>query len=202
MNLCGDLFRFVRHPSFIAAFLLAVLSGSPASQNVKTPDTRCPADMAWVEAGGFCMDRYEFPNKKGEEPIRDIDLGEAIRLCASRGKTVPSRAEFTAACGGQNRDLYVYGPNYLPGQCRSGLEWPKGPAAAGSYPGCARDGIYDLNGNVWEWVWQEKGQGRSHIAGGAWNTGPDHANCQDMVRLVNLVLAPSIGVRCILTPVK
>ena len=172
----------------------------PSGKIASFPDNPCPPDMVWVEARGFCMDRYEFPNIKGAEPVRDIDFLEAIALCRSRGKRVPYRDEFLAACRGLKKDLYTYGPEFIPGRCRSGLAWADGPSPAGSYTGCVRDGIYDLNGNVWEWVWQEKEGGRKFIAGGAWNTGPDHANCRDFVRLLEVVKAPSVGVRCVMTP--
>jgi len=160
----------------------------------------CPPDMAWVKAGGFCMDRYEFPNHAGVEPVSDIDFEEAEAICASRGKRVPTVAEFRAACGGETGTLYPYGPEYVPNRCRTGLNWADGPAPAGSYPECVGYGIYDLTGNVWEWV---KGPGDwQYIAGGAWNIGPNHANCRDIVQFIGLIVAPSVGVRCALTPVR
>lgn len=183
---------------FIPAALLIFCSGAQPSPNSNSTPINCPADMVWVEAGRFCVDRYEFPNHAGVEPIRGIDYYEAVQLCASRGKRVPTVTEFQMACGGEAKTLLPYGPEYIPNRCRTGLKWADGPSPAGSYPECVNNGIYDLTGNVWEWV---NGPSiRQSIAGGAWNTGPDRANCRGIVLLVNLIVAPSVGVRCVSTP--
>jgi hypothetical protein len=155
----------------------------------------CPPDMALIAGANVCMDRYEFPNKKGVEPVRDVDLKEATQLCNSRGKRIPTLDEFILACGGPGKALFPYGMKYIPEKCRSSLKWSDGPAPSGSHPECERNGIYDLTGNLWEWVMIPKAF--PNIAGGAWNIGPDRSNCQGYMFLTRVVMAPSVGVRCV-----
>jgi len=79
----------------------------------------CPADM--VETGtGTCIDRYEWPNKKGVKPLLGIsgvqepwdDEGlvmDAERLCASAGKRVCQLDEWRKACRGPGGASYPFG---------------------------------------------------------------------------------------------
>jgi len=86
----------------------------------------CPSDMVAVPRHpGVCIDRYEWPNKKGEVPwttlsgtpeVRDVKLGrvmDAEAICASVNKRVCWSDEWQDACVGKNRSKYPFG-NKLP----------------------------------------------------------------------------------------
>ncbi len=57
----------------------------------------------------FCIDEYEFPNKKGERPRVMFKFGEAQHLCATLGKRVCTETEWTTACEGPEYKPYPYG---------------------------------------------------------------------------------------------
>ncbi len=57
----------------------------------------------------FCMDRYEYPNKKGELPTRFVSWIEAGKMCQTQGKRLCYDDEWTLACEGPERRPYPYG---------------------------------------------------------------------------------------------
>jgi hypothetical protein len=156
----------------------------------------------------YCMDTYEWPNRKGELPRVLVSWESARDLCASRGKRLCTEPEFTFACEGEAMRPYVYGFERDPGRCNIDRtyrprtftftpwdscmgddackaafadidqRWP-----AGSNDGCrSPEGVYDLNGNVNEWVSipGAKSPRRSGLKGGWW--GPVRNRCRPTVR--------------------
>jgi formylglycine-generating enzyme required for sulfatase activity len=111
---------------------------------------RCPPSMQQIPgadgAEGFCVDRHEYPGR-GRPPRRGVSLAAARAACHSRGTRLCSVEEWTRACGGRR---FPYGETYQRGRCSTG---GKAPRPAGSRRGCrSRWGVYDLSGNVSEWV--------------------------------------------------
>jgi hypothetical protein len=119
----------------------------------------------WVEAprtvhlGAYCIDRYEFPNLAGELPRSEASWHEATASCRAAGKRLCTSAEWELACRGPSGRLYSYGTDRDPSACNTpfegggpgGLPPPKAPS--GSLLRCVTpEGVYDLNGNLSEWV--------------------------------------------------
>lgn len=57
----------------------------------------------------FCIDEYEFPNKKGQRPRVMFNFPQAQRLCAAESKRVCTETEWTTACEGPEYKPYPYG---------------------------------------------------------------------------------------------
>lgn len=57
----------------------------------------------------FCMDRFEYPNQKGANPIIMMTFPEATALCRAKGKRLCSDEEWTFACEGEEALPYPYG---------------------------------------------------------------------------------------------
>jgi formylglycine-generating enzyme required for sulfatase activity len=133
----------------------------------------CPKDMARV--GDTCVDRYEAPNHKGSKPLVMETAMEAEEWCALRHKRLCKEDEWISACEGAQRRTYPYGNEHEDGRCNDDKEWrtvneatlAKWPAVeardhtkelyqaapSGSKRRCkSESGIYDLTGNVEEWV--------------------------------------------------
>ena len=152
----------------------------------------------------FCMDRYEWPNRKGELPRTLTSWNEAKAFCASVAKRLCTDVEFNFACEGEEMRPYVYGftrdatkcnfdKPYRPrsfvftpwekcmddASCKLAFAAIDQRAPAGANPECVSpEGIFDLNGNVNEWVSLpfNKSPRRSGLKGGWW--GPVRDRCR------------------------
>lgn len=80
----------------------------------------CPVGMVPVTKTGTCIDKYEWPNHKGELPTialtgirsefeKDNVVMDAEGLCASVGKRVCEHKEWIAACRGPRGSDYPFG---------------------------------------------------------------------------------------------
>jgi len=116
-----------------------------------------PNPSSPVEIASFCIDRFEYPNQKGERPRSLVAWDEAVDLCVAQGKRLPTQLEWQAAAQGKKGWQYSYGDSKEPGRCNTERD-PRAeggmiPANAGAFPRCHSPlGVYDLNGNVSEWV--------------------------------------------------
>ncbi len=156
------------------------------------------------EAKHFCIDRYEYPNEAGSRPTVSVTWDEARDVCTNEGKRLCVAEEWTLACEGPERKPYPFGfsrdasacnfdkPYILPDNFA--YEDPQTRAAeiarvnqsepSGSRSRCVSDyGVYDMTGNVDEWVVNEHGspQGpefQSGLKGGYW--GPVRNRCRPM----------------------
>jgi formylglycine-generating enzyme required for sulfatase activity len=115
----------------------------------------------------------------GEDPQGYISADQAQSACQASGKRLCQRVEWMAACQGPDGWTYPYGNTYEPGACNEGRATnpvidlfganasfdfqelndprldllPNTVAAGGSFTGCVSAyGIYDMQGNVEEWV--------------------------------------------------
>jgi len=155
----------------------------------------------------FCMDRYEWPNKKGELPALLVSWVDAKKACEDVGKRLCTEDEFNFGCEGEAMLPYTYGHVRDPQKCSIDKPYRKRQKKllkyercmkseackaelarldqrlpAGSLPECVSPfGAYDLNGNINEWVFRpnEKYPNRSGLKGGWW--GPVRGRCRPTV---------------------
>ncbi|MGH7438022.1 MAG: SUMF1/EgtB/PvdO family nonheme iron enzyme, partial [Polyangiaceae bacterium] len=78
----------------------------------------------------FCMDLYEYPNKKGERPQVMFKFGAAQHLCAAQGKRVCTETEWTMACEGPSYKPYPYGYARDPKICNGDRQYVEPTVAA------------------------------------------------------------------------
>jgi formylglycine-generating enzyme len=138
----------------------------------------------------FCVDKYEWPNQPGEVPTTLMSWVEAKSNCESVGKRLCSADEFTFACEGPNMKPYPYGDGYHRDSdvCNIDLKpwidpWKNSfevvdkRVPSGSKGSCHSDwGVYDIVGNVDEWVYNPQGSIHhapwvSGLMGGHWVHG-------------------------------
>jgi formylglycine-generating enzyme required for sulfatase activity len=99
--------------------------------------------------GNAAFDNYPFIN---------VDWNQAKTYCEWRGARLPTEAEWEKAARGTDGRIYPWGNN-RPTCLLANFDPESGSACVGdtnevgSYPdGVSPYGIYDLAGNVWEWV--------------------------------------------------
>jgi tetratricopeptide (TPR) repeat protein/predicted Ser/Thr protein kinase len=104
----------------------------------------------------FALDRWEWPNRKGELP-EPVSYAEARRLAASAGKTLPRLEEWLRAAGDAAALAEAWSP--------SGAVRPSGTRPGARTP----SGLYDLFGNLAEWVetpLRQEGDAEQVVIGG------------------------------------
>ena len=159
----------------------------------------CPEEMKLIPEGKFCMDIYEWPNKKKEYPVRNITYEESKIECEKIGKRLCTQTEMTAACqGGKKDNTYPYGKKYVDDYCNTygNRHIDNALAKSGEFPECvSRYGIYDMSGNISEWTSSQDGKLVS-AAGGWWQNGDKRATCTSYIPLENNKKYMYVGFRC------
>ncbi|MCL2723045.1 MAG: formylglycine-generating enzyme family protein [Polyangiaceae bacterium] len=152
----------------------------------------------------FCMDRYEYPNVAGQNPIILVTFNESVALCKKANKRICNESEWTFACEGEQARPYPYGYTRDETACVIDRTWrtvaegalsSRGSTAAqqeidrlwqgepsGSRGACRSPfGVYDMTGNVDEWTRSVRSSGyASVLKGGYW--GPVRARCRPATR--------------------
>jgi hypothetical protein len=167
----------------------------------------------------FCVDRFEYPNVLGQNPMIVVTFHEAEALCKKSSKRLCNESEWTFACEGEESRPYPYGYTRDATACVVDRSWrpfaegalsPRDSAGAraeldrlwqaepsGSRGACKSPfGVYDMTGNVDEWTHSVRSTGyASTLKGGYW--GPVRARCRPATRAHNEdFVAYQQGFRC------
>ncbi len=195
--------------SAFAFLAIRVADAAPHSSAARPGDRRsaravtCPSDMVRIrdeETGTYCIDRYEWPNRRNAKPTVMVSAIDAQRLCATKGKRLCSEDEWIRACESKDKHSHPYGDEHEDSRCNDDRTWrekdealmskwtstnPEEVKAAkahvealyqasrsGSKRGCkSKDGVFDLTGNVEEWVTSTRGHAHSKILIGCYWSG-------------------------------
>ncbi len=124
-----------------------------------------------VHLDSFWIDKYEVTNKKFESifpehnlrrsiygecddcPVSKISWYEAADYCHLVGKSLPSEAQWERAAGNGNGCEFPWGNGFdlMSPPARGGLKLHDKAFPVGSFSPNG-NGLYDMAGNVWEWV--------------------------------------------------
>jgi hypothetical protein len=128
----------------------------------------------------FCIDKYEYPNVKGQRPKSWMTWYDIKSACEAQGKRLCTRSEWTFACEGPDMKPYPYGDGYHRDRtsCNTDRLVPEGInvmkvmqrltpdgqaldallTPSGSKEACVSPfGVYDMVGNIDEFVVNESG---------------------------------------------
>jgi sulfatase modifying factor 1 len=172
------------HPAMLARvynlwLLQKAHTGEMATRNMPLPDL-----PAWQRSLEFSPRAVSRPN---QVPQAYLTFDVARQACANAGKRLCTAAEWKTACQGQQQTKFPYGPQAIAGRCNihrplhpalalhgassightdprlNLVDEDQKPllAPTGTYKGCASrwgaDAIYDMVGNLDEWVADERG---------------------------------------------
>ncbi len=128
-----------------------------------------PAHLVYIDA--YLIDQYEVTNEKFEKvfpehklrrsqysqcddcPVTKVSWFEAADYCHLKGKSLPSEAQWERAAQLDNGCQFPFGETFDPEnpQARGGVKLKDESSPVGSFPP-NKKGLYDMAGNVWEWV--------------------------------------------------
>ena len=168
------------------AFKMGTASGDP----MMSFDEK---QLASVEVAAFCIDVYEYPNRKGASPTASIPYADAKRLCDAQGKRLCGEAEWEKACKGTGGAKWPYGGTFNPDTCNTedDIGDPRNVAKAGAFSKCRSVyGVADLSGNVAEWT-EEK-----IIKGGSFASGDYAVRCSARKNGASFSRSSEVGFRC------
>lgn len=141
----------------------------------------CPGEMARVPGAAVCIDRYEESkgpsntarSAPGFKPWVNINRWDAENGCLAAGKRMCKLDEWRGACRGPAGNAYPYGPAYVDNVCYddnagSCKKDGSGVQNTGKIMTCEGGvpGVYDMSGNVWEWLW-DTANGKCALQGGS-----------------------------------
>lgn len=158
----------------------------------------CPKDMELVAEGPYCIDRYEWPNRKNTVPTRDVTWKQAAAECRKAGKRLCTAKEWVTACRGKRNHLFPYGKRFEVDQCNTvGNAVVKNKVAkSGYFDKCRSDyGVFDMSGNVAEWTAAQDSD-KAFVFGGSWQNGENTSGCQSRVLLEKGRSYFYVGFRC------
>ena len=129
--------------------------------------------VSWYEASVYAAWLTELlrRHRAGEElerAYRDLIAGLPEPVAIVR---LPTDEEWAAAAGGAQGDRYPWGQDWDEGRANTGEGGVRGTTPVAMYPsGRSPDGVWDMGGNVWEWVasWYDEGRQFRALRGGAW----------------------------------
>lgn len=133
-----------------------------------------------VSMPAYCIDLYEYPNRRGASPKGGVTYAMAEAACAKEGKRLCTENEWERACKGARNYRFPYGNTFDDEICNTQTPSgrPRDAKSSGESPRCLSSfGVADLAGNLAEWTsspYNTRGAGKA-IKGGAANR-PDHAS--------------------------
>ncbi len=135
-----------------------------------------PAHVVYID--GFYIDRFEvtkkdykkfvddsgyklpddwetgtYPKGMGDHPVTYVDWYDAGEYCKWAGKRLPREREWEKGARGTDGRIYPWGSKWDLTKSNSPLRGIEATLPVGSFEkGKNQFGIYDMSGNVWEWV--------------------------------------------------
>lgn len=194
------------------------------SQTDYWPREIWPNLLQFVDSTGYAGPRFwqngKFPRGRETHPVVGISWFEARAYALWCGKRLPTALEWEHAASwckgkdGRGRNIrYPWGNTFSPEKANTWAGGPKETVPVDDYyDGCTPNGVYQLIGNVWEWVatqYQHDAgtsglrvsfeQPLAEIRGGAFDTYFEtQATCQFRTGQPFLYRADNLGFRCCL----
>jgi formylglycine-generating enzyme required for sulfatase activity len=181
--------------------------------NYKVPWSHEP-DAAAVKPYLWDWQKRMYPDGKGDDPVVLVSWEDAKAFCLWAGKRLPTEAEWEKAARGVKGNAYTWGNDWANGKANTSESGRKQTAPAGAFKedviAWGKDGVYDLIGNVSEWVedyfapypgnpltrYEERNKYRV-LRGGSWDYSHSIANGYHRQYAIPHSQMTSFGFRCV-----
>jgi len=161
--------------------------------------------VSWYEASAYAAWLTELLRRRraGEElePVyQGLIAGLPEHVAVVR---LPADEEWVAAAGGAQGDRYPWGQDWDESRANTEEGGIRGTTPVAMYPsGRSPDGVWDMGGNVWEWVatWYGKEREYRILRGGSWDVDPRGARVGVRVGVGPDDSGPDLGFRLVGSP--
>jgi len=174
------------------------LDAHPEWTAARIPPARQNGDYLKTWSGGT------YPAGEANLPVTFMTWDAATAFCKSQGKRLPTEAEWEFAASGGRRVEFPWG-DAMPD--KTSANWSGAgigrAAPVGSFP--AASGLYDMAGNVWEFVQDEwtasyadstRSPGRRVIRGGSFEGAAINLRVRFRDSHPEIGAGPHVGFRC------
>ncbi len=155
-----------------------------------------PDNMVFVNPDSFIpysygIDKWEYPATPGKFPVVVVSWYQAEELCENHGKRLCTYEEWLNACKkGENPPI-----NYK-FKCQIAKKQFSGALRIGASSCVNSQGLYDLIGNIQEWVIGSNREGPQPVVGGFW-LSKESQNCNSPPLMLDPRFSfPHTGFRC------
>jgi formylglycine-generating enzyme required for sulfatase activity len=171
LGITGQLNRFIFRPVDMEGYWVTIPAGEfQMGSEVGYPEEQ-PVHIVYLDT--FELGRYEITNRQyiqcvkasicdgitdisaGRElhPVARVSWGDAKKFCEWVGGRLPTEAEWEKAARGTDERSYPWGDDPPTPGLLNYNSAVSGTTPVGNYPdGVSPYGLFDMAGNVWEWV--------------------------------------------------
>ncbi|MEG8184629.1 SUMF1/EgtB/PvdO family nonheme iron enzyme [Nocardia terpenica] len=138
------------------------------------------------------------PADLADHPVVFVTWHDARAYATWAGKLLPENHQWEKAARGPQGHVYPWGDQHSPARCNvresgHGTTTPVHRYRGGMSP----YGVYDLCGNVWEWLSTQAGPDRHELKGGSFTTPFDHVDPSTRKDGSSNLADYDIGFRCV-----
>jgi len=139
------------------------------------------------ESMKFCIDAREYTPPNQSLPAHFVSFRDAKRICGGLGKRLCLESEWNFACEGEQMLPYPYGSKREASICNADHTDLRGKdggirdqrAPSGAHQGCVSPfGVYDMAGNLEEFVERDDAPGEPAMKGAWWLPGRNHCRAR------------------------